>query len=111
MKKEKFDVSVGLNATYDNGHDYLNIINYADDVFARSFETLEDAKDYIKRIKDEVIDYYYNEISHYAKAHRKTFRNDRVNGSIVIVIYEIDGETGKEIKQHDGFYMEYEQDE
>jgi len=24
---------------------------------------------------------------------------------------KIDGETGKEIKQHDGFYMEYEQDE
>ena len=119
MKKEKknvkFDVSVGLDATYDNGHDYLNIINYVDDVFARSFETLEDAKDYIESIKDEVIDYYYDKISNYAKEryyiNRKTFRNDSVSGSIAIIIYEIDAETGKEIKQHDGFYMEYEQDE
>lgn len=108
MKNVKFDVSIGMGATYDDGHDYINIINYVDDVFAKSFDNLNDANDYIESIKDDVIDYYYNEISHYAKAHRKTFRNDRVNGSIVIIIYEIDKETGKEIKQHDGFYMEYQ---
>ena len=108
MKNVKFDVSVGMDATYDDGHDYLNIINYVDDIFARSFDNLNDANDYIKSIKDDVVDYFYDKISHYAKAHRKTFRNDRVNGSIIIVIYETDTETDNEIKQHDCFYMEYE---